>query len=114
MQGIPLVASPPVHSEAPPTPIDVTAYQPPWKTLTEFALTHDLERLDPSHPQYQHMLQQMHGYGLDPEQSMAAHLQLPQYMDEGGPMGHPYSHPPSNPSAQYPGTPSELSSTSSD
>ncbi|XP_069948544.1 insulin gene enhancer protein ISL-1-like isoform X2 [Cherax quadricarinatus] len=119
MQGIPLVASPPVHSEAPPTPIDVTAYQPPWKSLTEFALTHDLERLDPSTPQYQHMLQQirltmqMHGYGLESDQSVT-HLQLPQYMDEGGTMAHPYAHPPSNPSAQYPGTPSELSSTSSD
>ncbi|XP_066951886.1 insulin gene enhancer protein ISL-1-like isoform X3 [Macrobrachium rosenbergii] len=131
MQGIPLVASPPVHAEAPHGALDVTAYQPPWKTLTEFALTQDLERLDPTHPQYQHMLQQsrlakgpfglfeeklllqeaemeMHGYGLEHEQSLA-HLQLPpQYMDEGGPpMGHPYPHPPSNPSAQFPERPSD-------
>ncbi|MPD03295.1 hypothetical protein E2C01_098923 [Portunus trituberculatus] len=55
----------------------------------------------------------MHGYGLDHETGLP-HLQLPQYMEEGGHMGHPYGHPPSNPSAQYPGTPSELSSTSSD
>ncbi|XP_050716746.1 insulin gene enhancer protein ISL-1-like isoform X2 [Eriocheir sinensis] len=120
MQGIPLVASPPVHSDAPPPPLDVTAYQPPWKSLTEFALTHDLERLDPTTPQYQHMLQQMHGYGLEAEAGLAAHLHLPQYMEEGGGgagggLGHPpYAHPPSNPSSQYPGTPSELSSTSSD
>ncbi|XP_037797104.1 insulin gene enhancer protein ISL-1-like [Penaeus monodon] len=114
MQGIPLVASPPVHAEAAPTPLDVTAYQPPWKSLTEFALAHDLERLDPSHPQYQHMIQQMHGYGVEQDHALAHH-QLPQYMEEGGPpMGHPYSHPSSNPSAQFPGTPSELSSTSSD
>ncbi|KAK8403393.1 hypothetical protein O3P69_000479 [Scylla paramamosain] len=113
MQGIPLVASPPVQTDPPSAPLDVTAYQPPWKSLTEFALTHDLDRLDPTTPQYQHMIQQMHGYGLDHETGLP-HLQLPQYMEEGGPMGHPYGHPPSNPSAQYPGTPSELSSTSSD
>lgn len=57
---------------------------------------------------------QMHGYGIEQDHALAHH-QLPQYMEEGGPpMGHPYSHPSSNPSAQFPGTPSELSSTSSD
>ena len=59
MQGIPLVASPPVQAEGVPPPHDVTAYQPPWKSLTEFALTHDLDRLDPSNSQYQQMLQQV-------------------------------------------------------
>ena len=46
-------------SDQPAAGLDVTAYQPPWKSLTEFALTHDLDRLDPTTPQYQHMIQQV-------------------------------------------------------
>lgn len=69
--GVPMVASSPIRHDGVPMgvgmggPLDVTAYQPPWKSLTEFALTHDLERLDPTTPQYQQLVQQMHGYGAD-------------------------------------------------
>ncbi|CAL4227814.1 unnamed protein product, partial [Meganyctiphanes norvegica] len=60
--GVPMVASSPIRHDGGPmgpggpmsgVPLDVTAYQPPWKALTEFSLTHDLDRLDPSTPQYQ-------------------------------------------------------------
>ena len=63
--GVPMVASSPIRHDGAPMgvgmggPLDVTAYQPPWKSLTEFALTHDLDRLDPTTPQYQHMIQQV-------------------------------------------------------
>ncbi|XP_042220592.1 insulin gene enhancer protein ISL-1-like [Homarus americanus] len=69
--GVPMVASSPIRHDGAPMgvgmggPVDVTAYQPPWKSLTEFALTHDLDRLDPSTPQYQQLVQQMHGYGAE-------------------------------------------------
>ncbi|KAG0727965.1 Insulin enhancer protein ISL-2B [Chionoecetes opilio] len=62
--GVPMVASSPIRHDGAPMgvamggPLDVTAYQPPWKSLTEFALTHDLERLDPTTPQYQQLVQQ--------------------------------------------------------
>ncbi|KAK8738575.1 hypothetical protein OTU49_003946, partial [Cherax quadricarinatus] len=80
--GVPMVASSPIRHDGAPMgvgmggPVDVTAYQPPWKSLTEFALTHDLERLDPSTPQYQQLVQQMHGYGA--EMCAAADLLGPQ------------------------------------
>lgn len=63
--GVPMVASSPIRHDGAPMgvgmggPLDVTAYQPPWKSLTEFALTHDLDRLDPSTPQYQQLVQQV-------------------------------------------------------
>ena len=60
----------------------------------------------------------MHGYGVEHE-SATAHLQghNPYHEENMLPIqGHMYHHhgPPSTPSAQFPGTPSELSSTSSD
>ncbi|RXG71924.1 Insulin enhancer protein ISL-2B [Armadillidium vulgare] len=64
LSGVPMVASSPIRHDGGPIgvgvngPLDVTAYQAPWKTLSEFALTHDLERVDPSTPGYQQLLQQ--------------------------------------------------------
>ena len=40
-------------------PIDVRAYEPPWKNLSEFALSHDIDRIDTSTPGYQHLIQQV-------------------------------------------------------
>ena len=79
MQGIPLVASSPVrHGETSPgggvgsagggggvgggggiNPVEVHAYAPPWKALTEFALHNDLERIDPSAPHFQQLINQV-------------------------------------------------------
>ena len=68
MSGVPMVASSPIRHDGGPVtgmngPLDVTAYQAPWKTLSEFALTHDLDRIDPSTPGYQQLIQQV-GYTL--------------------------------------------------
>lgn len=45
MQGIPMVASSPVRHDSPLNlhGIEVTSYQPPWKTLSDFALNADLD-----------------------------------------------------------------------
>jgi len=80
MQGIPLIASSPVrHGEASPTgggsgggngggssggvgginPVEVHAFAPPWKALAEFALHNDLERIDPSAPHFQQLINQV-------------------------------------------------------
>jgi insulin gene enhancer protein ISL-1 len=74
MQGIPLVASSPVrHGETSPggggggggvggggiNPVEVHAYAPTWKALTEFALHNDLERIDPSAPHFQQLINQV-------------------------------------------------------
>ncbi|KAK3924980.1 Insulin gene enhancer protein ISL-1 [Frankliniella fusca] len=72
MQGIPMVASSPVRHESPlgMNPIEVQSYQPPWKALSDFALHTDLERLDPTTPPFQHLVNQcrpvvkMHGYDV--------------------------------------------------
>lgn len=60
MQGIPMVASSPVRHDSPlgMHPLDVQAYQPPWKALSDFALHTDLEQ---SHtPAFQHLVNQVH------------------------------------------------------
>lgn len=61
MHGIPMVASSPVRHESPigMTPLEVQAYQPPWKALSEFALHTDLERLDPNAPSFHHLVSQV-------------------------------------------------------
>ena len=60
MQGIRLVASPPVPNEQPlPMGHDIASYQPPWKTMLEFGANHDLDRMDPNHPQLQHLMHQV-------------------------------------------------------
>ncbi|CAL4096399.1 unnamed protein product [Meganyctiphanes norvegica] len=93
-----MVASSPIrHDGGPMGPggpmggdmLDVTAYQPPWKALTEFSLNHDLDRLDPTTPQYQQLLQQMHGYGAEmcPVTDLLGHPHHQQ-----GPPLHPQPH----------------------
>ena len=61
MQGIPMVASSPVRHESPigMTPLEVQAYQPPWKALSDFALHTDLDRLDPNAPSFHHLVSQV-------------------------------------------------------
>ncbi|XP_015190426.1 PREDICTED: insulin gene enhancer protein ISL-1 isoform X1 [Polistes dominula] len=83
MHGIPMVASSPVRHESPigMTPIEVQAYQPPWKALSDFALHTDLDRLDPNAPAFHHLVSQMHGYDIH-----GAPPQLPPPGMLGGPM----------------------------
>ncbi|XP_028131882.1 insulin gene enhancer protein ISL-1 isoform X2 [Diabrotica virgifera virgifera] len=66
MQGIPMVASSPVRHDSPigVHPLEVQAYQPPWKALSDFALHADLEQ--PHQPAFQQLVNQMHGYDLPP------------------------------------------------
>lgn len=61
MQGIPLIASSPVRHESPLglNPVEVHAFAPPWKALAEFALHNDLERIDPSTPHFQQLINQV-------------------------------------------------------
>ncbi|CAB3378207.1 Hypothetical predicted protein [Cloeon dipterum] len=68
MQGVPMIASSPVRHESPlgMNPIEVQSYQPPWKALSDFALHTDLDRLDPTAPPFQQLVNQMHGYDLPP------------------------------------------------
>ena len=40
-------------------PVDVQAYEPPWKALCDFALHSDLEKLNQNSPQYQHLVNQV-------------------------------------------------------
>ena len=41
-------------------PVDIHGYQPPWKALSEFAVQADMERLDPGHPSFQHIMGQVY------------------------------------------------------
>ena len=68
MQGIPMVASSPVRHESPLglNPIEVHSYQPPWKALSDFALHTDLDRLDPAAPPFQHLVNQVNFFNLNP------------------------------------------------
>lgn len=61
MHGIPMVASSPVRHESSigMTPLEVQAYQPPWKALSDFALHTDLDRLDPNTPSFHHLVSQV-------------------------------------------------------
>lgn len=61
MHGIPMVASSPVRHESPigMTPLEVQAYQPPWKALSDFALHTDLDRMDPNAPSFHHLVSQV-------------------------------------------------------
>ncbi|CAN8011185.1 unnamed protein product, partial [Ixodes pacificus] len=62
LRGVPMVASSPVRHEgsASPQPLEVHAYQPPWKALAEYAM--HPQDVDPSTPHFQHLVNQMHGY----------------------------------------------------
>ncbi|KPJ05667.1 Insulin gene enhancer protein ISL-2 [Papilio xuthus] len=62
--GVPLVAGSPVRHEAGPLPLEVTAYQPPWKALSDFALHADLDRAPHHSAAFQHLVSQMHGYDV--------------------------------------------------
>lgn len=63
MQGIPMVASSPVRHDSPLNlhGLEVTAYQPPWKALSDFALHADLEsgNVNAHTPAFQHLVNQV-------------------------------------------------------
>lgn len=64
MQGIPMVASSPVlhDSQLHMNSVDVTAYQPPWKALSQFALQSDFEiKSDPNNhnPAFRQLVNQV-------------------------------------------------------
>ena len=60
LQGIPLVAQSPVRHEPPMgMPLDINTYYPPWKSLTDFAMNADLERLDSQAPPLQMLMHQV-------------------------------------------------------
>ena len=64
MHGIPMMASSPMrhdlrHADATQNPVDVHAYEPPWKALCDFALHSDLDRLNPNGPPYQNIVNQV-------------------------------------------------------
>lgn len=113
LRGVPMVASSPVRHEgsASPQPLEVHAYQPPWKALAEYAM--HPQDVDPSTPHFQHLVNQMHGYdtgdpgghclgGVIPLSVPGAYL----CPDDGlGSSPGNLSH-----SSHLPGTPSELSS----
>ena len=90
-QGVPMVATSPVRHEPPPNlapnPIDVQAYQAPWKTLGDYAMgplgPHDLD-----HPVGQAPFQQLvriqpnfsHQYYLSNELMQYQVMKYYQYM----------------------------------
>lgn len=64
MQGIPMVARSPIRYDSPINMhgLEVTAYQPPWKALSDFALHTDLDRngsLNLHTPAFQHLVNQV-------------------------------------------------------
>ncbi|XP_055931826.1 insulin gene enhancer protein ISL-1-like isoform X1 [Argiope bruennichi] len=114
MRGVPMVATSPVRHESPiqMNPIEVQTYQPPWKALTEYAAMQP--DIDPTTPHFQQIVSQMHGYGdPGPDHHVMSHgppHQLPPYLTDD----HSLHQPPSNLSSHIPGTPSELSSPTSE
>ncbi|KAI8423454.1 hypothetical protein MSG28_012586 [Choristoneura fumiferana] len=63
--GVPLVAGSPVrHEPAGSLALEVTAYQPPWKALSDFALHADLDRAPHHSAAFQQLVNQMHGYDM--------------------------------------------------
>lgn len=64
MSGIPMVASSPVRHDSPLNMhgLEVTAYQPPWKALSDFALHADLDNngaVNTHTPAFQHLVNQV-------------------------------------------------------
>lgn len=62
MQGIPMVASSPIQHDSPVNGLEVTAYQPPWKALSDFAMHADLDgngSLDTQNPAFHHLVNQV-------------------------------------------------------
>ena len=84
LQGFPMVASSPIRQQdalsnspvvppmgGPPgrhhgpnnmNPADIHSYEPPWKALCDFALHSDLDRLNPSTPNYQQLINQVNTF----------------------------------------------------
>lgn len=60
MNGIPLIASPPVKHESPTNyhGYEVTKYQPPWKTFSDFAMHNDSDDCTQT-PGFQHLVNQV-------------------------------------------------------
>jgi len=93
MNGIPMVATSPVrhHNSPVMNPVEIHSYEPPWKALTDFALHTDLDRLNNGPPppvggQFQHLVNQMHGYpDMPPGDHPAAMPPPPPHGDYGGP-----------------------------
>lgn len=61
MHGIPMIASSPVRHESSigVAALEVHAYQPPWKALSDFALHTDLDRLDTNAPSFHNLVSQV-------------------------------------------------------
>ena len=61
LHGIPMVATSPVRHDSPlgMNPVEIQSYEPPWKTLSDFALHTDLDRLNPGVPHFQHLVNQV-------------------------------------------------------
>lgn len=58
--GVPLVAGSPVrHEPAGSLALEVTAYQPPWKALSDFALHADLDRAPHHSAAFQQLVNQV-------------------------------------------------------
>ena len=57
--GVPLVAGSPVRHEAGSLALEVTAYQPPWKALSDFALHADLDRAPQHSAAFQQLVNQV-------------------------------------------------------
>ncbi|CAO1375229.1 unnamed protein product [Diamesa hyperborea] len=77
MQGIPLIASPPVKHEFPLNyqGYEVTKYQPPWKTFSEYAMNSDSDErssFENHTPAFQHLVNQLHGYDIGEESLLHA------------------------------------------
>ncbi|XP_062545649.1 insulin gene enhancer protein isl-1 [Armigeres subalbatus] len=95
MQGIPMVASSPVRHDSPLNMhgLEVTAYQPPWKALSDFALHSDLDSngaINTHTPAFQHLVNQMHGYdvggggGMQQMPPQGQGPPIPSHMDMSG------------------------------
>jgi len=109
MNGISMVATSPVRQDSPVgvNPVDITGYQPPWKSLTEFALRG--EPPDHSNPHFQSLVSQMHGYdphfGPGPG-GLPPHL-YPPHPDLPLMLGPPPQFPPEGPPGSGPPFPPE-------
>uniref|UniRef100_T1JEV2 Insulin gene enhancer protein ISL-1 n=1 Tax=Strigamia maritima TaxID=126957 RepID=T1JEV2_STRMM len=129
LQGVPMIATSPVRHESPlhVNAVEVHSYQPPWKALSEFALQADLERLDPTTPSFQQLVNQAYCAGEKIrtfEIGWWLLLQMHGYAESELSHGTPLTYlasedslqqPPSNlSSAHIPGTPSDMSSPGSD
>ena len=60
MQGIPLIASPPVKHESPLNfqGYEVTKYQPPWKIFSDYGVQNDSDHCI-STPAFRHLVNQV-------------------------------------------------------